>query len=145
MKTTLTKKLLLLSGIFLSLFLYMMPTFAFAVEDPDSVGKTGITYVCKDNECTFDDVVAAIQKVIGYAIKFGLMFSVLVIAKVGWIYLNSGGSASERKKAQEMMEKVVIGIAWMLGAWLVVTLIAGSLLRDDLVKLGLSTYLSNNV
>ncbi len=96
-------------------------------KDPaKSKADTGIVYECDhgtDGECNFADLVAAVRKVINWGTIFALQFSVVVIAWAGFRYMKSGDNAGERTKANEMLRKVVIGIFFILTAWVIVTLV----------------------
>ncbi|MES2213487.1 MAG: hypothetical protein V4473_01440 [Patescibacteria group bacterium] len=124
----LMKKLPAILSLIFLLCVYVLPMVAFGVEDTSK--DYGIAYVC-NGECTFADVIGAIKKVINFGIEFALFFSVIVIARAGFIYMTSGGSPGERAKANEMFRKVAVGIFLALAAWLIVTLITSALLRDD--------------
>lgn len=140
--------------LFLS-FMILLPVFSFAqsgnpIPTPAGVditgggGKTGITYECRrdnpnanpnDNntkyiygDCGYDDLIRAVQKFFDVVIPLALGFSVVVIAWVGFNYMISGTNPGKRKEANQMLQKVAIGIFFMLAAWLIVTLIANSLL-----------------
>jgi len=96
---------------------------------------TGITYECEKNgvygNCSFDDFIKAVKKIINAGTVLALAFSVVVIAYAGFIYMKSGDSAAERSKANTMFVKVGIGIAAILGAWLIVKLITDQLLTEQ--------------
>lgn len=105
---------------------------------------TGITYDCgldssgnpimgkKPGDCNFYDFIAAIKKIINVGTILALAFSVVIIAWAGFIYLKSGGSASERAKANKMFVSVGLGIAFLLGAWLIVNLVVSVLVDPAL-------------
>ncbi len=97
-------------------------------------GDTGITYDCAaenagraQGECTFSDLIIAVKKVVDWGTLFAIEFSVVVIAWAGFNYMISGENASKRREANEMLRKVAFGIAFILAAWLIVTLIAKGL------------------
>ncbi len=128
--------------------LFFLPIFTKGAEAPlptDSKG-TGITYECGSEgtdgkivygNCNFNDLVAATKRVTDWGAKFALAFSVVVIAVVGGRYMFYADNANERKKTHEMLWKVLIGIAVILAAWLIVTLITGSLLKPNIVRFGM--------
>ena len=102
---------------------------------------TGITYDCANEnptqapgDCTFNDVISAIQKLLTWGRNFALAFSVVVLAYAGFKYMVSGDNAGERAKANQMFFKVAIGIFFILAAWLVVDLITNALLGKSLVN-----------
>jgi hypothetical protein len=104
----------------------------------DGSGKgviKGITYICNNGapgECTFNDVVEAIKHIVNWGIQFALLFSIIIIAYAGYLYMISGDSPGERAKANKMFVSVAKGIFFALGAWLIVTLITNALLNDDI-------------
>jgi hypothetical protein len=138
---------ILATGFFLFTFL---PMVALLAQSNTSTGGTvsGITYDCAQTQvinadgsimmqsgnCTFADLIAAVQNIVKYATGIALSFSVVVIAIAGWTYLTSGGDVAKRKKANEMFEKVAIGIGWVLAAWLVITMIMNALTTGTGIK-----------
>lgn len=126
----------------------LLPVFAFAqsanpiptpagVDTTGGGSGTGITYECSRTangttvygDCSYDDLIRAVQKFFDVVIPLALGFSVVVIAFVGFNYMISGANPGKRKEANQMLEKVAIGIFFMLAAWLIVTLVANSLLK----------------
>lgn len=97
----------------------------------------GITYQCSPKqsasgvtvygECNFQDLVLATQLLVNWATGFALAFSVIVIAWAGFKYMISGDNPGERKAANKMLTKVLIGIGFIIGAWLIVKLIVSGL------------------
>ena len=77
--------------------------------------------------CTYADLLNAINKVINVGIKFALAFSVVVIAYAGFRYMMSRGNPGELTKVHKMFWTVAEGIAWLLLAWLIVHLIVSQL------------------
>ena len=99
-------------------------------------GMFGITYVCvgtingqtSEVPCsTFTQLIAAVKGIVGFATTLALSFSVVVIVYAGWKYMTSGGSPEKRSEANKMFQKVLWGIFWILGAWLVINLIMNTL------------------
>ena len=133
---------LIVSPIFLALFL---PFLAFA-QNPSPATQatgaagTGITYECGSGptagNCTFEDAVAAVRRVTNYGAVIALGFSVVVIAYAGALYMISEGNPNKLKEATEMFRKVAIGILFILGAWLIVSLILNGLFVNSTVQFG---------
>ncbi|MES3005293.1 MAG: pilin [Patescibacteria group bacterium] len=115
-------------------FLFFFPFLVFADESAATENKGGLVYECdgKPGECDFDDLIAAIQKAVNWGTTLAISFSVVVIAYAGFKIMVYADSPGERTKAKEMLKKVAIGIAVILGAWLIVNLITSSLLKDEL-------------
>lgn len=101
-----------------------------------STPGTGLTYECQRTlngrviygDCGYGDLIAAVKRVIDWVIIFTLEFSVVIIAYAGFNYLISGDNPGKRAEANKMLTKVVIGIFFVLAAWLIVNLIARALL-----------------
>ena len=130
---------------FTLLFIFL-PTLVFSAESPDSANdKTGITYECATEvngvmvygECTFQDLIAAVKKVVDIAVKLALSLSVIAITYAGFLYMKSGDNPGDRKRANKMLLNVVKGIVFILAAWLIVSLIANALLRPGVVQFGM--------
>ena len=110
-------------------------------QTPQGPNISGISYDCAQTQdangnyvsgnCTFVDVIAAVQNVVKVAVSIALAFSVIVIVRAGWIYLTSGGEPAKRQEANKMFVKVLWGIFWILGAWLVINLIMTALPISD--------------
>ena len=124
--------------------LVFLPVFAHAVASADTTAKkTGITYECGDNSpdgkvatsgnCDFADLVAATRKAVNFGVTFALMFSVVVIAVAGGQYMFYSDNPAKRKEVNAMLWKVVIGIVFILAAWLIVTLITRALLGNSVL------------
>jgi hypothetical protein len=119
-------------NIFISGFLFLMflaPLFSVIYAQTGSPAGTGIVTSCEGSGCNFDELMLAIKKVMDYGVKIALMFSVVIIAYAGWVYLNSGGNPGERSKANGMFVKVGWGILFVLSAWLIVNLIVDTLVE----------------
>ncbi len=100
--------------------------------------QTGITYQCGDGptagNCTFADFVTAAQNVVVFMRNIALMFSVVVIAYAGFKYMISGDNPKARGDANNMLQKGAIGIAVILGAWLIVHLIVSALVSPAVLQ-----------
>ena len=121
------KKITASLGITLLLTLFLTPVFTHGqlnpADPPTNREGTGITYECKDGNCTFDDAVAAVKRLTDWGAKFAIGFSIIIIAYAGYLYMISGGKSKERTEANTMLQKAAIGIVLVLAAWLIVDLI----------------------
>ncbi len=118
-------------------------SFAQSPTNPGTTGSngtqsTGITYECVQKgagpggtdlygNCTFTDLILAVEKFFRVAIPLAIGFSVVIIAYVGFEYMASGGSPAARSKANDRLVKVAIGIFFMLAAWVIVNMILNAL------------------
>lgn len=129
----------LIATVFLFVF-WFLPALTYSAPSPatNSTGKdgTGITYECGEGktagECDFNDLLNAVNRVVDYAVGITLAFSVVVIAYVGGEYIVYADNPSKRSGANQRLVKVLKGMAFILAAWLIVTLITNSLLKDDI-------------
>lgn len=125
---------------FFLFLLLLLPTIGFSQGTNASKINTdiGITYECGDGDdagnCTFGDLVAATKKVVDFGVKFTLFFSVIVIVIAGYNLMISGDNPGKRKEARDMLWKVAKGIAYILLAWLIVSLILSALKVDSPIK-----------
>ncbi|MFA5888992.1 MAG: pilin [Candidatus Paceibacterota bacterium] len=107
--------------------LIVLPVFTYSAPSESTAGNTGLTYDCGDGptagNCDFNDLMAAVKNVVNKGTIITLSLSVIVIAWAGFKYMTSGDNPGERKKANEMLLKVVYGIAFIIAAWLIVSLI----------------------
>ncbi len=127
---TFMKKVISVSALFVLLFFIIFPAISFSAGGPS--GGTGWAWECSPpGDCDFNDLVNAIAHLMNQVTIFVLGFSAVVIAWAGFLYLKSGGNPGELKKAKEVLQKVVIGLFFILAAWVIVRLIATTLLNDN--------------
>lgn len=124
------KKLL---PILMILFL-LLPIFSFAQGTPPSTRIVP----CDGPDCGFDDLMQLLNNIIKYIILISVPIAACVIAYAGFIIMTSG--VSDRiSEAKRMIQKVVIGFVFVLGAWIIVNTILFALLKPefkDLIQLG---------
>lgn len=82
-------------------------------------------------DCHFSDLVGGIAHLMNQATIFVLGFSSVVIAYAGFLYLTSQGNPGQLSKAKDVLQKIAIGIFFILAAWLIVRLIATTLLNGN--------------
>jgi hypothetical protein len=117
-------KIILLTNILLLSLFFLTPLLVAA--------QGGIVYECNPpGDCTYGDLIAAVKRAIDWMIIFTLEFSVVIIAYAGFNYMISGDNPGKRAEANKMLTKVAIGIFLVLAAWLIVTLIANTLLSTS--------------
>ena len=80
--------------------------------------------------CDFDGVVQLAENIISIAIYLAILVAVAMFAFAGWLYLTSAGDTGKMKQAHTIFTNVAIGFIFVLGAWLLVTLILGALVCD---------------
>ena len=127
-----TKRMSLVFSFILFTLSFFPLFFAYA---QNVIVPTGITYDCAnqnfnraEGDCRFEDLIFAVQKVVNYARNLALGISVIVLVVAGFRYMISGDKPAERAKANQMLWKVVLGIFFILAAWLIVKLITNALI-----------------
>lgn len=130
--------------ILLVLSLQVFPTHAYSAKSPED---TGLTYECWQKgppggpdiygNCEWRDLVDATKTFINKIVLIVLELSVFIIAWAGYKYMISGGNPGERKAANKMLLNVVKGIAIIMLAWLLVNLIAKTLLDKQIVDINI--------
>jgi hypothetical protein len=124
--------------VFLTIFLFLPATTYSLPSEATQNDRTGITYECGDGqtagECDFNDLLGAVKRVVDYAVGITLAFSVIVIAYVGGEYIVYADNPSKRSAANDRLVKVLKGMAFIMTAWLIVTLITNSLLKENIIR-----------
>ncbi len=124
--------------VFLTIFLFLPVITYSAPSEATQNDRTGITYECGDGqtagECDFNDLLGAVKRVVDYAVGITLAFSVIVIAYVGGEYIVYADNPSKRSAANDRLVKVLKGMAFIMTAWLIVTLITNSLLKENIIR-----------
>ena len=108
-----------------SLFSIFLPVYTYAQESIYSNVRCG--YIGPDGvalpECGFNEFILLIQNLISFSITYIIMpLVVLVILYYGSRLVISSNKPGEIAKAKAAITKVVIGLFFMLGAWLIMNL-----------------------
>jgi hypothetical protein len=101
----------------LATFIFLFPLFVFSA---------GLV-TCDGPDCTWNDFLQMIKKVINFSVSVGIAFSAIIFAWAGWLYMSSGGDEGKINKAHEIFTKMLWGFLFALGAYLIVELILTSL------------------
>ena len=146
MQTQYRKKISAIVGVVFAFTLVVSPVFIYGAASPQTqAGNTGLTYECGDNvaggtktagNCDFADLMAAVKNVVNKGTLIALSLSVIAIVYAGFNYMISGDNPSKRGEANKTLLNVVKGIAFILAAWLIVTLITSALLRTGIIQFG---------
>jgi|SRR3989344_6966104 len=141
MQTQYRKKISAIVGVVFAFTLVVSPVFIYGAASPQTqAGNTGLTYECGDGptagNCDFADLMAAVKNVVNKGTLIALSLSVIAIVYAGFNYMISGDNPSKRGEANKTLLNVVKGIAFILAAWLIVTLITSALLRTGIIQFG---------
>jgi hypothetical protein len=82
-------------------------------------------------ECGFLDAIAQVKKLINFGFILALPVVVVAIALSGIRILLAQGNSGELTKAKQLLQKILIGFMFVLGAWLIVYTISSYLLRPE--------------
>lgn len=85
--------------------------------------------------CGWEQLMQMGQTIIRNAIYLAVMASVVAIVYSGYLLMTSGDNEGNRKKAKEIMGKVIIGIFYTMAAWLLVATILKFLGVDNAYSL----------
>lgn len=81
-------------------------------------------------DCNFDHLIELVGNFIYLAIILALPIGASMFAYAGALYLTSGGSPEQVKKAHKVFWGVFVGLVFVLAAWLIVHFISIALLTD---------------
>lgn len=118
---------------------------AYAQDDPDPsrfFGLVPCTGVAPDSDrvdspspnehpCTFNDLVAAAQKVIDWLLYAAVFFAAILFSYAGVLYVSSAGNPGQVERAHRIFKNVAVGFIIALAAWLIVHTITATLLDED--------------
>jgi hypothetical protein len=73
-----------------------------------------------DTNCGWPALVAMAARIIDYLILVSGSLAAISFAYAGWMYMTSGGDSGKVSRAKGIFLKVVIGLIFVLAAWLLV-------------------------
>ncbi len=85
---------------------------------------------CDGPDCGFPQLMQLLNNIIKYIIAISVPIAACVIAYAGFIIMTSGVS-DKISQAKAMIQKVVIGFVFILGAWIIVNTILFALLDSS--------------
>jgi len=81
--------------------------------------------------CHFGDFIQLIKNGITDLVLVSSLLAVAVFVYAGFILLTSGGNPGKATEAKGMLWKVVLGYAWIIGAWVLVYTITSAVLSSE--------------
>ncbi len=113
----------LLSTIFVTLIISL----------PVCVSAAGLIPCGQDDDtCRFRDFAVLIQQVISFlAFYIAAPLATLAIMYAGFKYLTSMDKPGPREEAKKILQNVLIGFFFVLGAWLIIDTILDVLLKNN--------------
>ncbi len=120
------------------LFIIAAPFAVFA----DGFPPTPIVPPCQDEvigqatkACGFNTLMHLIRHLIDFALFLAMPIAAGLFAFAGILYVTSSANPGNIGRAHGIFSSVFIGLLWVLGAWLVITLISDALLKPDYIRL----------
>ena len=119
MKKFLNRKILgifLLAGLML---VFITPVLAQGVV-PCGIDKDGSGKLDWNERCTLCDLIVGIKKIFDYGIKTIAIITIACATFAGVMYVVSSGNESAMESAKNFLKASLIGLAVVLGAWVIV-------------------------
>lgn len=85
------------------------------------------------HDCGYYDLLQLVNNIINWIIKISVPVAAGVFAWAGIKYMTTG-IADQKSAAKEMLHKVFIGFVFILAAWIIVTTVTNTLLKDEFKK-----------
>jgi len=121
------KKFLIYSSVY---FLAFLPVVAAAQ-------GVGHLVPCEGADCKVKDFMTLIFNVINFVIFLGVIFSSLVFAYAGFLYITAQGDTTKIKKATKIFTGVAVGLLLAFTSFLIIQLITSSLGLKDIIPIEL--------
>lgn len=107
--------------------------------DGQSLGLFPCTGVVKEGddtskECTFNDAVKLVDKLVNAGMIIILLISPLLIVRAGYHYVMSANNPGERTKANTQLLNLVIGMLIIAGSYTVVKLVLDTLISQTTIN-----------
>jgi hypothetical protein len=80
-----------------------------------------------ENPISINDIAEFLKKLIDLAIMIGIPIAVLFIIYTGFLFVSAQGRPEKLRDARRALLAVVIGVAILLGAWVIATAIKGTI------------------
>ena len=113
------------------LAIFIFPTLAFAQFGPLVPQCTTINPMSQKAECSACDLVALAQNIINWFIYAAGVAAVLMFAYAGIIYATSATNPEQIAKAHKIFWNVLLGMVFVLAAWLIIDTIMKALYRTE--------------
>jgi len=105
-----------------------LPLYARAADLPlFSSGWSLVPEACRDCPCGFAGVMGTVQNFVNMGISIGILFSVIIMAWAGILYISTPANPEARSQANKMLINAAIGLLIVLSAWLMVDFVMKAL------------------
>lgn len=111
---------------------YIYSAFSFFVITIPVFAQTSYKAIVPDcgYNCGFSDFIQLGENVLNFIVIASIPVAVIGFIWAGYLILTSGGSSSKVEEGKEVIKKMVWGLLFILGAWLIVHTINSALLRE---------------
>lgn len=113
-----------------SFVVFFIPFFASAASPLEGSIVPACSYGPFEGACGFCDIFQLAQNLINFAVAFSVLVATIMFVYAGFLYFSASAKHDNIKKAHGIFWKVFIGFVFILGAWLIVSLIMSTLLND---------------
>jgi hypothetical protein len=93
----------------------------------NEIDKTG-----KPVPCTFLDAIETFNRVVNWFVSIAATLGALTLAYAGAMMLLNPGNTGKLEEAKEMFKKTMIGLIWILVAWIIVYSLVNRFLDSDI-------------
>ena len=111
-----TKTIKILAAV-ISPFIFALPFFAFATATSGITNPLG----------SISSIPAFISTILGYVVKVGGIVAIFAFIWAGYLFVVAQGKPAELEKAKNVFINTCIGVAILLGAQLIASIIVGTL------------------
>ena len=118
-------------SILVSLVLFFIPFFASAASPLDGAIVPNCSFGPFKGACGFCDIFQLGQNIINFAVAFSALVATIMFVYAGVLYFSASAKQDNIKKAHGIFWKVFLGFIFILGAWLIVSVIMSTLLDED--------------
>lgn len=104
---------------------------AFTSIGDSSQGDTGLVVCSKPPDCTYEEFIQTIEKVMNFIIITSASVAAIMFAYAGFLFMTAGGDTGKISKGKQVFTSVAIGFFIILSAWLIIKLVLTGLNADD--------------
>lgn len=130
-----------IAALFFSVALFAMPASAYAANATFLGPIVPVECHCSDQKAPdgsplatapdYGCVLQVVQNSINFAVSIGVLLFVIYLTYTGFMLVVSGGSPGAREQGRTRLLNVVVGMAVLLGAWLMVDFVMKTLYNND--------------
>ena len=110
----------------------IVPVLAAAQTPPAGSDGSSKIVSCNGSDCNLESFATLVQNLLNFGIFFASIIASILFAYAGWLYLSNAMTGPQSiTQAKSIFKNVAVGYLLILGAWLIVDTLLGSLLGTD--------------